>query len=67
MCIQKKWVLLELIELKKEVHSERIELKKGGGGLYRGTYLYCFNIIMGVPPPGLGQSHVSLMLNMGNL
>ena len=28
-CIQKKWVLLELIELKKMMHSELIKLKKG--------------------------------------
>ena len=45
---QKKWVLLELIELKKYLHSELIKLKKGG--LYHGTYPYCFN--MGVHPLG---------------
>ena len=31
------------------MHSELVKLKKGG--LYRGTYPYCFN--MGIPPPGV--------------
>ena len=31
------------------MHSELIKLRKGG--LYRGTYSYCFD--MGVPPSGI--------------
>ena len=59
-CIQKKWVLLEDFRANRTVKVGAFRANKTQkGGLYRGTYPYCFN--MGIPPPPPGTC-TSLLL-----